>query len=323
VREPVYLNGAKVAVAASIGISLAPGDGTEPSELLKKADLALYRTKSKGRNDLSFFEVEMAVEAEANQRLENELREAILHNQLEVHYQPVVVAKTRRLCALEALVRWRHPIMGLMGPDQFIKLAEDTGLIVPIGDWVIQKACSDAVRWPRHIKVLVNVSPSQFRKRDLLEVILCTLEKTELSAERLELEITESTLLGIDEGYWITMEQIRRLGITVSLDDFGIGYSSLTYLTKFPFDKVKIDRSFTQRLGESHSSMAVVSSVVALANGLDIVTTAEGVETEDQFRLVRAGGVTKVQGYLFGRPRPVSELDFSIFQVDERSDKVA
>ena len=323
VGEPLQLDGQKVSVGASIGIALAPDDGIAPDELLKMADLALYRTKAHGRNGFSFFQAEMTIEAEARHRLEIELREAVLRDELELHYQPVVDVKSRRTCAVEALVRWRHPTDGLIFPDRFIGLAEDTGLIVPIGEWVLQKACADASSWPEHIRVAVNLSPAQFRKRKLFEIVLAALVQSGLAPERLELEITESVLMENDEEYLVVINQLKNLGVMVALDDFGTGYSSLTYLTRLPFDKIKIDRSFTQDLYKSSASLAVVSSVVTLARGLDIVITAEGVEFEDQFDLFRAMGIDLVQGYLFGPPCPNSELEFSTAPSAERAGEAA
>ena len=313
---PFYLGARKVSVGASIGIALAPGDGIQPNELLKMADLALYRTKSKGRNGFSFFQAEMTIEADLRHRLEGELREAISRNEFELHYQPIIDAKTRRMCAVEALVRWRHPANGLILPDRFITLAEETGLIIPLGEWILKQACADAALWPGHIKVAVNISAVQFRKGDLHEIIESALTESRLPPHRLELEITESVLMDADEKYLSMIKWLRKLGITVALDDFGTGYSSLACLMRFPFDKIKIDRSFTQDLYNSTGSMAVVSSVLTLAHGLGIATTAEGVETEDQFEVLRAGGVNMVQGYLFGRRCPASELDFSASQED-------
>jgi diguanylate cyclase (GGDEF)-like protein len=319
ISEPFQIDGSNVSVGVSIGISLAPGDGIEPNDLLKMADLALYEAKSKGRNGFSFFRSEMLVEAEANLRLENELRDAMLRNEFELHYQPVVIAKTGQVCTLEALVRWRHPARGLIYPGQFIKLAENTGLIVPLGAWILRRACADAALWPTHIKVAVNLSPAQFRG-NLLEIVRSTLAETQLPAERLELEITESLLMENDEDYPITLQQLSHLGIRICLDDFGTGYSSLTYLTKFPFHKIKIDRSFTQGLLNSVSSLAVVSSVVTLASGLEITAVAEGVETQEQLDLLRAAGVSEMQGHLFGQPRAISDLCFSGFDVDGKAE---
>jgi EAL domain-containing protein (putative c-di-GMP-specific phosphodiesterase class I) len=218
--------------------------------------------------------------------------------------------RTREPRGAEALVRWRHPRNGLIMPDRFIPLAEDTGLIVQLGAWILGKACADAASWPAQFKLAVNLSPVQFRKGDLFEVILCALVESGLPPERLELEITESVLLENEANYRVLLQQLKNIGVSIVLDDFGTGYSSLGYLTRFPVDKIKIDKSFTQGLSQRADCAAIVSSVVTLAHGLDITTTAEGVETEEQFELLRAAGVTQVQGFLFGRPRPMSELGF-------------
>jgi diguanylate cyclase (GGDEF)-like protein/PAS domain S-box-containing protein len=311
VGKPVDLAGNKVNVGTSIGIALAPDDGVESEELLKKADLALYRTKSEGRNGYNFFRPEMTVEADARYRLRNEIRDAIAGNEFELHYQPVFDVKTREVCGAEALIRWHHPVKGPMSPDAFIPLAEESGLIVAMGEWILERACNDAASWPDHIKVAVNLSAAQFRKGGLFEVILYALVDSGLAPERLELEITESVLLENESDYRAMLEQLKNLGVSIVLDDFGQGYSSLGYLTRFPVDKIKIDKAFTQGLAKRVDCTAVVASVLTLARGLDIVTTAEGVETEEQFELLRAAGVDFVQGYLFGRPRPASGLDFS------------
>jgi EAL domain-containing protein (putative c-di-GMP-specific phosphodiesterase class I) len=247
--------------------------------------------------------------AHTQRSAENELREAITREEFELHYQPVADAKTRLLCGVEALVRWRHPTKGIIGPDQFIPLAESTGLIVPLGDWVLQRACTDAASWPAHIKVAINLSAVQFKKGNLFDVILCTLVETGLAPERLELEITETALLENQEAHLATIRQLKNLGISIALDDFGTGYSSLNYLTIFPFDKIKIDKSFTQGVLNRRDCKAVVASTLALAQGLGTVTTAEGVETEGQLEYMREAGVDLVQGYLLGRPVPVSQLD--------------
>jgi diguanylate cyclase (GGDEF)-like protein/PAS domain S-box-containing protein len=310
VAEPYDINGNKVSIGTSIGIALAPADGIEPGELMKKADLALYRTKSEGRNGYRFFDAQMTTDAVAVHQLEHDLREALLRNQLEVHYQPVIDVQTREPIGTEALVRWRHPKRGFIPPDQFIPLAEETGLIIPIGEWVLQTACADAASWPSHIKVAVNLSPVQFKKSNLLDVILCTLVESGLPPDRLELEITESMLIDNEVDIRAAIQQLKNIGVSIALDDFGTGYSSLSYLTKLPFDKIKIDKSFTQNLTKRAECRAIVASVRALAIGLDILTTAEGVETEQQFEMLRAAGVNLVQGYLFGRPCPVSDLSF-------------
>jgi diguanylate cyclase (GGDEF)-like protein/PAS domain S-box-containing protein len=310
VSAPLDLNGHKVNVATSIGIAVAPQDGCDPDELLKKADLALYRTKSEGRNGFNFFDVAMTVDADERYRVRNEIRDGITCGEFELHYQPVFDVKTRAPCGVETLVRWRHPTKGLLSPDRFIPIAEESGLIVPLGQWILERACADAASWPEHIKVAVNLSPVQFRKGNLFDVILCALVESGLTPERLELEITETVLLENESDYRVMLQQLKNLGVTIVLDDFGQGYSSLGYITRFPVDKIKIDKAFTQGLSRRVECTAIVSSVLTLARGLDITTTAEGVETEEQFELLRLAGVDVVQGYLFGRPVAKERLGF-------------
>ena len=319
IAKPFDLDGRKVSVGTSIGIALAPQDGIDADELLKKADLALYRTKSAGRNGFNFFDASMTAEADARHQLESEIREAIARSEFELFYQPVVDVATREVCAAEALVRWRHPTKGLVAPDRFISLAEDTGLIVQIGAWILQKACSDAAAWPTPIKLAVNLSPMQFRKGDVFDLILCALVDSGLPPERLEVEITESVLLENETSYRVLLQQLKNIGVSIVLDDFGTGYSSLGYLTTFPVDKIKIDKTFTHGLLRRADCAAIVASVLTLARGLDIETTAEGVETEEQFEMLRAAGVTMAQGYLFGRPRPAAELEFTLPAPRERA----
>jgi diguanylate cyclase (GGDEF)-like protein/PAS domain S-box-containing protein len=311
VARPFELEGRRVTIGTSIGIALAPQDGVDPDDLLKKADLALYRTKSQGRNGFNFFDANMTAEADARHQLENEMREGIARNEFELFYQPMYEAETREMRGAEALVRWRHPEKGLIPPDRFIPLAEDTGLIVQLGGWILQKACTDAAAWPDHVKVAVNLSSMQFRKGDLFDIILCALVESGLPPERLEVEITESVLLENEANYSTLLQQLKNIGVAIVLDDFGTGYSSLGYLTKFPVDKIKIDKSFTQGLIARAECAAVIASVLTLARGLDIATTAEGVETEDQYDMLRAAGVNFVQGYLFCRPCPASQLSFA------------
>jgi diguanylate cyclase (GGDEF)-like protein/PAS domain S-box-containing protein len=308
---PFDLNGHEASIGTSIGIALAPENGVEPEELLKSADLALYDVKADGRNDFRLYHPTMLELAHTQQSAESELRNAIAREEFELHYQPVVDVKTRRLCGVEALVRWRHPIKGLIAPDQFIPLAESTGLIVPLGDWILQRACVDAAAWPAHIKIAVNISAVQFKRGNLFDVILCTLVETGLAPDRLELEITETSLLENQEAHLATIRQLKNLGISIALDDFGTGYSSVTYLTSFPFDKIKIDRSFTQGALTRRDCAAVVSSVLALARGLGMITTVEGIETWEQLKYMREAGVDLAQGYLFGRPVPLALLDLN------------
>lgn len=310
ISRPFDLDGHNTAIGTSIGIALAPENGADTGELLKKADLALYRVKSEGRNSFSFFDEELSKDATSRLLLANDMRAALSRNEFELHYQPVFDAKTSRPCGVEALVRWRHPVAGLMAPDRFIWLAEETGLMEPLGQWILERACQDAASWPQNIKVAVNLSAAQFRSGALFDVILCALVESGLPPERLELEITESLFLQNKESHGIVIQQLKNIGVTIVLDDFGTGYASLSYLTMFPFDKIKIDKSFTQGLSSRVDCAAVVASVLSLARGLDIAVTAEGVETKQQFELLRAAGVDQVQGYLFGRPSPIAELDF-------------
>ena len=251
------------------------------------------------------------------------MRVALSRNEFELHYQPLFDAKTSRLSGMEALVRWRHPSAGLLYPDSFISIAEETGLMEPLGQWILQRACTDAASWPESIKVAVNLSAGQFRTGALFDVILCALVESGLPPERLELEITESLLLQNKESNVRVIQQLKNIGITIALDDFGTGYASLSYLLMFPFDKIKIDKSFTQGLLTRSDCMAVVASILTLARGLDIAVTAEGVETNPQFELLRSQGVNYVQGYLLGRPRPLAELDFSALELIVRADEAA
>jgi EAL domain-containing protein (putative c-di-GMP-specific phosphodiesterase class I) len=265
----------------------------------------------------------MTADADARRQLEADLRDAISRGEIEVHYQPILHVKTRKLFGMEALARWRHPVKGFIPPMEFIPLAEETGLIVPLGEWVLRTACAAATLWPAEVKIAVNISAVQFGKSDLLEVVTRTLGETGLPAERLELEITETALLENQAAALTTLQQLKGLGVTISLDDFGTGYSSLRYLTTFPIDKIKIDKSFTQNITHRADCAAVVASVLALGSGLDVATVAEGVETKQQFDILRASGVKYVQGYLFGAPCPAAEIDFKRFDGTRRLDYVA
>ena len=305
------LDGTRVSIGTSIGIAFAPKDGSNPSELMKNADLALYKAKSKGRNGYCFFDAEMAADLIARQELENDFRSALQRREFELHYQPIIDARTRAPRGMEALVRWCHPRQGVIPPDRFIALAEETGLIVPLGEWVLHRACADATSWPAYVKVAVNLSPLQFRNGNLLDIIAGTLAELRLPPERLEVEVTETVLLENDTEHLAVMHRLKDIGVSIALDDFGTGYSSLGYLTTFPFSKIKIDRSFTRNLTKRPECAAIVSSVVALAAGLNMTTVAEGVESVEQYEFLRAAGVHLVQGFLFGEPKPVSELEFN------------
>jgi diguanylate cyclase (GGDEF)-like protein/PAS domain S-box-containing protein len=314
VARPFTLDGQNVTIGTSIGIAVAPDDATNSGDLLKKADLALYRVKSEGRNNFRFFDAEMGKGATERLQLLADMRAALTHKEFELYYQPIFDAKTRRPSGAEALVRWRHPVQGLMSPDSFIPLAEEAGLMERLGEWILEQACADAALWPSDIKLSVNLSAIQFRSGRLFDIILCALVESGLPPERLELEITESVLMQDTNSYGVVLQQLKNIGISIALDDFGTGYSSLSYMTSFPFDKVKIDKSFTQGLTNNAGCAASVASVLTLARGLDISVTAEGVETNPQFELLRAAGVHQVQGYLFARPGPLAELNFATLE---------
>ncbi len=307
---PFELSGHQVIIGSSIGIAIAPDDGSDPDNLLKNADLALYRAKNSGRGMHCFFEREMDRLMQARRDLERDLRSALTNDEFELHYQPVVDIETRQKVGMEALVRWRHPQRGMIMPDRFISLAEETGLIKPMGEWVLRQACADAVAWPTDTKVSVNLSPIQFQATDFAGHVAQILADAGLPPERLELEITESVLLHRSGENIAILHKLRGLGVSVALDDFGTGYSSLSYLRTFPFDQIKIDKSFISEMSERDECAAIVCAVANLGRSLNIGTTAEGVETEEQVHLLRAAGCTHVQGYLFGRPGPVAALDF-------------
>jgi diguanylate cyclase (GGDEF)-like protein len=308
VGEPYEVEGETHVVTASIGIALAPADGDEPVDLLKKADLALYRAKTHGRNGFAFYDASMTEEVEARHRLENDLRQGLAENAFRLQYQPIVDVASGRVCAVEALIRWEHPTRGLLAPREFIALAEHTGLIGRLGDWVLHAACAEAARWPRHVKVAVNISPVQFRRAGLLDTVMRALRAAGLPPERLEVEITESVLLENEERNVSVLHQLKSLGITIALDDFGTGYSSLGYLTTFPFSKIKIDQRFIRDVLTRSDCAAIVCSAAALGLSLGMVVVAEGVETRKQLEVVRITGVSQAQGYLFGAPVPPDEI---------------
>jgi diguanylate cyclase (GGDEF)-like protein len=312
IAEPFLLQGHQVEIGTSIGIAMAPEHGSDQEQLLKKADLALYRSKSAGRNCFTLYDEAMSVELEARNTLESDLRDAVARCQFELHYQPFFDFQSGERRGLEALVRWRHPTRGLIPPDQFIPLAEETGLIVPLGEWVLKQACDDATSWPADIKVAVNLSPVQLKQAELFDVIRSALRSSGLPPERLEIELTESVLLERAVENHALMERLKSIGISLALDDFGTGYSSLSCLTAFPFDKIKIDKSFIGNLTKGHKSSAIISSIVALARGLGMSVTAEGVETDAQFEKLKTLGVNFAQGYLLGRPVPLGAPKLSL-----------
>jgi diguanylate cyclase (GGDEF)-like protein len=308
VREPCDLHGHAVIVETSIGVALAPGDGTDPDELMKNADMALYRAKADGRGTYRFFEPAMDARMKTRRTLELALRMALANGEFELHYQPLVNLDDRRITCCEALIRWRHPERGLIQPVEFIPIAEEIGLIVPLGEWVLRQACADAMQWPADIKVAVNLSPIQVMNQNLVAVIVGALAAAGLPASRLEVEITESVLMQNSEATLATLHRLRELGVKISMDDFGTGYSSLSYLRSFPFDKIKIDRSFISGLATGDDSVAIVLAISGLARHLGIATTAEGVETKQQLQQVKALGCSEMQGFLFSPPRRIEEV---------------
>jgi len=323
VSEPYDVHGHEFVIGGSIGIALAPGDGEQADVLLRNADMALYRAKAEGRGSAHFFEPEMDRRVQARRLLELDLRKAFAHGEFELFYQPLVNLNANAVSGFEALLRWRHAERGMIGPAEFIPLAEEIGLIVPLGEWVLRQACTEAMRWPDILKVAVNLSPAQFRSRGVVKAVLTALAYSRLPPDRLELEITESVLLGETDANLATLHQLRELGVRISMDDFGTGYSSLSYLRCFPFDKIKIDRSFVKELSERPDCVAIIRAVAGLGLSLGIATTAEGVETSEQLERVRAEGCTEVQGYFFSPPRPASQLGDLIAPLETERSAVA
>jgi diguanylate cyclase (GGDEF)-like protein len=312
IREAVLvqcdLNGQQLLVDVSIGISLAPNDANEVDQLLKNADMALYRAKADGRGTYRFFESEMDARLRVRRALELDLRKALANGEFELFYQPLVNLECNQITSCEALLRWHHPERGMVPPVEFIPIAEETGLIVPLGEWVLMKACADAATWPSDIKVSVNVSPVQFKNQTLALTVIGALSASGLPARRLEIEITETVLMQQNEITLATLHQLRDLGVRIAMDDFGTGCSSLSHLRNFPFDKIKIDRSFISDLPDQDGSVAIVRAVTGLAGSLSMTTTAEGVETQSQLEKIRALGCTEMQGYLYSRPLPAKDV---------------
>lgn len=306
--RPVDLEDGRVTVTASIGIALLPDDGQDAEELLRNADIALHQAKADGPGAFRFFEVGMDAELRARQAAERELREAFIDGQFELHYQPIVEAAARRVVGLEVLLRWRHPTRGLVPPAEFIPLAEATGLMVPLGRWVLRTACAQAAGWP-NVRLSVNLTEGEFHDPDLIGQVRGVLGETGLPPARLELEITETALLGEPKAAFARLEELKELGVRVAVDDFGTAYSSLTYLQRFAFDKIKIDRAFVEGLERGPKDQAMVQAIISLAENLGLLTCAEGVETADQTALLRKQGCVELQGYYFSRPLEAGEIE--------------
>ncbi len=308
IRKPFECAGHLISTDASIGIAMAPADGLNLDQLLKNADLALYGAKGDGRRTYRFFEAGMDARAKARRTLELDLRQAIADGGFEVHYQPVIDLQDNKISGCEALLRWRHPQRGTISPADFIPVAEDTGLINELGQFVLETACREAAKWPEHVRIAVNVSPVQFRNQTLALNVATALAASGVAPSRLELEITEAVLMRDDEAALAMLHQLRALGIRIALDDFGTGYSSLSYLHRFPFDKIKIDRSFVKNIGDEGASSAIIEAVVNIATASNMTTTAEGVEQEWQRELLRELGCTEMQGYLFSPAVSAAEI---------------
>jgi diguanylate cyclase (GGDEF)-like protein len=307
-KEPFEIEGHRMDIGASIGIAMAPHDGVDVDQLLKKADMALYAAKNGGGGSHRFFAMDMEAAVQERRALELDLREALGSEQFHLNYQPLVDLKTGRVTTCEALMRWTHPVRGEVPPAVFIPVAEETGLIIALGEWALNHACVEAARWPHGVKVAVNLSPVQFRDRGLALQVVSALAKSGLPSQRLELEVTERLLLEDNDGTLATMQQLNNLGVGLSLDDFGTGYSSLNYLRKFPFHKIKIDPSFICDLGDERDARAIIGAVASLGAGLDKTVVAEGIETEEQMKLVTSQGCHEGQGYLFGRPMSAAAI---------------
>jgi diguanylate cyclase (GGDEF)-like protein len=310
IGEPHHVLGRKVSVGASIGIVLAPSQGGDADELLKNADLALYRAKASGRGNYAFFQSELDQTMAQQWSLEADLRSAIAERQLELYYQPIVELQKNEVAGFEALMRWHHPLLGMVPPSTFIPLAEQTGLIVEMGAWALKQACQEATTWPAQIKVTVNLSSVQFEQGDLYKDVKDALRFSGLSPDRLELEITESVLLRDDANTHKLLHKLRSLGVKFALDDFGTAYASLSYLRSFPFDKIKIDRTFIADLDnpKRKDCIAIIHAVAGLAKQMQMSTVAEGVETLDQLDTVTLAGCEEVQGFYFSKPVPANEI---------------
>lgn len=308
IRAPFEIDGFLVSVSPSIGVAFAPRHGPDVETLMKNADLALYRAKTEGRDRICFFEPCMEGDIRAQRAMKADLAEAVAFGQFVVHYQPIVDARTRRVVDVEALVRWRHPTRGMIAPGHFIKLAEETGHIQAIGEFVLRTACAEAARWPETIGVSVNLSAAQFGREDIVALVHRTLADSGLSPNRLTLEVTESTLMeNIASGREV-LAAIREIGVRIALDDFGTGYSSLSHLQAFPLDSIKIDQSFVAAMETNSRTQDIVALIAAIARRLGVRTVAEGIETRAQLDLVLAAECERAQGYLFSPPRPIEEL---------------
>jgi diguanylate cyclase (GGDEF)-like protein len=322
IAEPFVLDGQQITMTSCAGIALAPDDGVEADLLLDNAQFALGRARSEGRGRRCFFEVGMDARAKARRLLEFDLRKAIAAEEFEIFYQPLIELKSGAVSGAEALLRWKHPHRGMISPADFIPLSEETGLITRLGPWVLRHACREAASWPDELTVAVNISAVQFRDRDFVKTVTAALSESKLPAERLELEVTETALLNDDSQTVELLHQLRKTGVRISLDDFGTGYSSLSYLRSFPFDKIKIDRSFVQGISDSPNTMVIVKALIDLSTGLKMMINAEGVEAQAELEWLKSAGCTEVQGYLISKPLPADKFR-AFVSVESRQSRVA
>ena len=320
ISQPFWIDGIQINIHISVGIAIAPTDSV--NDIMRCADLALYRTKNEGRNSFRFYEVEMDARIEAKRALAMDLRGALAREEFILHFQPIVSAQTLKTVGFETLLRWKHPVHGFISPTIFIPIAEETGNIIPLGEWIIQEACRIAVSWPQDIHVAINISAIQFRHSDLASIVRDALTKNKLKPNRLELEITESVFLEANVAAISLLRQFRAMGVSIALDDFGTGYSSLSYLRKMPFDKIKIDQSFVRDLPHNRGSLAIIRAVMGLGASMGMKITAEGVETREQLACLQKEGCDQVQGFLFSPAEPV-EKTFELLAFDRDRYQVA
>jgi diguanylate cyclase (GGDEF)-like protein len=317
VNATYQIESKQIMIDASIGIALAPRDGSDADVLLRNADMAMYCAKAVGRGSYRFFEPDMWTVSEAKRTLEAELRTALSRSELDIYYQPIVDGRGR-VRSFEALARWFHPERGEIPPSRFIPLAEETGLISPLGEWILRTACATAAKWPADINLAVNLSSIQLQNRNIVQTIVNVLASTGMAARRLEIEITESVFLEKSATTVSVLHQLRELGVLIAMDDFGTGYSSLSYLRSFPFDKLKIDRTFIDGLGKANDSLPIIRAVLTLAKSLKMGVVAEGVETAEQFKILQLEGYNAFQGYFLSRPEPAHKITQMLERCGER-----
>jgi len=313
-NRPVVLHDHSIRPSASVGIALIPRDASDAATAMRHADLALYRAKAEGRGGYRFFEPAMDAVARARAELEADLREGIARDELFIHYQPLAGLVSGQIEGFEALVRWQHPTQGVIMPDQFIPVAEDSGLIVELGEWVLNHACADAAKWNPPLRLSVNLSPAQFAYADVCTMVAAALKRTGLSSDRLELEITEGVLIADPTRGLDVLTRIRQTGVQIVMDDFGTGYSSLSYFRQFPFDKVKIDRSFIEDMLHNDHARSIVQAIISLGRGLNLQVVAEGVETAEQLAELQSQGCGQAQGYYISRPLAISQFEGSVLR---------